>query len=335
MRTIVIDPVTRIEGHAKITIHLDDEGQVAEHGVPRHAGARLREVHRRPALLRDAVDHRAHLRHLPDQPPARLGQGLRRHHERAHPADGGEAAGAAALRPDHAVARAELLPSLLAGHAARLRLRPGAAQRHRRDRGPPGARQGRHRAAQVRPAGDREPGQGTHPSVLDRSRRRQRAARPCGARPHPRRPAGGQGDRAAHARVLQGRRRPVRATRSPISAMRRTHVRRAWSTPSGNLQLYDGGVRFVDAAGKIVVDQMAPQDYQQFIGEATIPNSYLKAPYFKPLGFPNGIYRVGPLARLNVADALRHAAGRRRIRRIPPTLRQGGRRARSISTTPG
>jgi len=30
MRTIVIDPVTRIEGHAKITIHLDDEGKVAE-----------------------------------------------------------------------------------------------------------------------------------------------------------------------------------------------------------------------------------------------------------------------------------------------------------------
>ena len=69
----------------------------------------------------------------------------------------------------------------------------------------------------------------------------------------------------------------------------------------GNLQLYDGGMRFVDAEGKIVVDQMAPQDYQQYIGEATLPYSYLKAPYFKPLGFPDGIYRVGPLARLNVA----------------------------------
>jgi NAD-reducing hydrogenase large subunit len=69
----------------------------------------------------------------------------------------------------------------------------------------------------------------------------------------------------------------------------------------GNLQLYDGGMRFVDASGKIVVDQMAPQDYQQYIGEATMPYSYLKAPYFKPLGFPNGIYRVGPLARLNAA----------------------------------
>ena len=71
---------------------------------------------------------------------------------------------------------------------------------------------------------------------------------------------------------------------------------------SGNLQLYDGGLRFVDAAGKVVADRIAPQDYQQFIGEASVPYSYLKAPYFKPLGFPDGIYRVGPLARLNVAD---------------------------------
>jgi len=60
-------------------------------------------------------------------------------------------------------------------------------------------------------------------------------------------------------------------------------------------------VRFVDAAGNVVVDQMPALDYQQFIGEATMPDSYLKAPYFKPLGFPEGIYRVGPLARLNVA----------------------------------
>jgi NAD-reducing hydrogenase large subunit len=69
----------------------------------------------------------------------------------------------------------------------------------------------------------------------------------------------------------------------------------------GNLQLYDGNVRFVDPAGNVVVEQMPAQDYQQFIGEATLPASYLKAPYFKPLGFPDGIYRVGPLARLNVA----------------------------------
>ena len=71
---------------------------------------------------------------------------------------------------------------------------------------------------------------------------------------------------------------------------------------SGGLQLYDGGLRLVDAEGKMVLDHMAAQDYQQYIGEASMPNSYLKAPYFKPLGFPDGVYRVGPLARLNVAS---------------------------------
>jgi NAD-reducing hydrogenase large subunit len=71
---------------------------------------------------------------------------------------------------------------------------------------------------------------------------------------------------------------------------------------SGSLQLYDGSVRFVDASGNVVVDQMAAQDYARFIGEAAMPNSFLKAPYFKPLGFPEGTYRVGPLARLNVAE---------------------------------
>ena len=69
----------------------------------------------------------------------------------------------------------------------------------------------------------------------------------------------------------------------------------------GGLQLYDGAVRFVDADGKVVVAAMPAAEYQRYIGEATVPYSYLKSPYFKPLGYPDGIYRVGPLARLNVA----------------------------------
>jgi NAD-reducing hydrogenase large subunit len=68
----------------------------------------------------------------------------------------------------------------------------------------------------------------------------------------------------------------------------------------GNLQLYDGHVRFIDAAGNVVVDRMEAQDYKQYIGEATVPHSFLKAPYFRPQGFPDGIFRVGPLARLNI-----------------------------------
>jgi NAD-reducing hydrogenase large subunit len=51
-----------------------------------------------------------------------------------------------------------------------------------------------------------------------------------------------------------------------------------------------------------VVEAIPAADYAQYIGEAALRDSYLKAPYFKPLGFPAGIYRVGPLGRLNVAE---------------------------------
>ena len=71
---------------------------------------------------------------------------------------------------------------------------------------------------------------------------------------------------------------------------------------NGGLQWYDGNLRFKDAEGKTVAASVRARDYGQYIGEASLKNSYLKAPYFKPLGYPAGVYRVGPLARLNVAD---------------------------------
>ncbi|MHB8892691.1 MAG: Ni/Fe hydrogenase subunit alpha, partial [Candidatus Limnocylindrales bacterium] len=70
----------------------------------------------------------------------------------------------------------------------------------------------------------------------------------------------------------------------------------------GSLRLYDGNLRFVGSDGAIIADQVRPDDYASFIGEASLTDSYLKAPYYKPTGYPDGIYRVGPLARLNVAD---------------------------------
>ena len=68
----------------------------------------------------------------------------------------------------------------------------------------------------------------------------------------------------------------------------------------GSWEHYDGNLRFVNSDGEIVADQVDPVFYQQYIGEAVEPDSYLKSPYYKPLGTPQGIYRVGPLARLNV-----------------------------------
>ena len=72
-------------------------------------------------------------------------------------------------------------------------------------------------------------------------------------------------------------------------------------SPKGELRLYDGALRFVDATGATVA-QIDPAEYAAYIGEASVTDSYLKAPYYKPIGYPEGMYRVGPLARLNTAD---------------------------------
>ena len=74
--------------------------------------------------------------------------------------------------------------------------------------------------------------------------------------------------------------------------------------PDGALEHYDGNLRFSDANGKVVEDQVPPAKYLDVIAEATEPWSYLKFPFIKRLGYPAGIYRVGPLARLNLADKI-------------------------------
>ncbi|HTD16523.1 MAG TPA: Ni/Fe hydrogenase subunit alpha, partial [Chthoniobacterales bacterium] len=71
---------------------------------------------------------------------------------------------------------------------------------------------------------------------------------------------------------------------------------------NASLEYYDGVLRFVDASGNIVLDAVDPTTYQTYLEEAVEPYSYLKSPYFKPSGYPDGVYRVGPLARLNIVD---------------------------------
>ena len=70
----------------------------------------------------------------------------------------------------------------------------------------------------------------------------------------------------------------------------------------GNLQIYDGRIRIRGAEGEIVEDGIAADEYAEYIGEAAWRNSYLKAPYYKPFGVADGVYRVGPLGRLNVIN---------------------------------
>ena len=75
--------------------------------------------------------------------------------------------------------------------------------------------------------------------------------------------------------------------------------------PNGEHELFDGKLRFMDPNGTILQDQLDPRDYLSFIAERSVHWSYLKYPYYKPYGFDKGFYRVGPLARLNVSTSMR------------------------------
>ena len=71
----------------------------------------------------------------------------------------------------------------------------------------------------------------------------------------------------------------------------------------GGLQLYDGILRLVDKTGK-KLEEFDPQNYLDYIGEHVEDWSYLKFPFYLKMGWPKGTYRVGPLGRLNVADKI-------------------------------
>ncbi len=71
----------------------------------------------------------------------------------------------------------------------------------------------------------------------------------------------------------------------------------------GTWDHYGGKLLMMDSTGTVVAD-IDPQRYYEFLGEAVNPWSYLKSPYYKPLGFPDGMYRVGPLARLNLCKRM-------------------------------
>lgn len=74
-------------------------------------------------------------------------------------------------------------------------------------------------------------------------------------------------------------------------------------SPDNAVALYDGQVRHV-GPDRSELHRFPASDYLDYIAEHVEPWSYLKFPFFKDDGWPAGVYRVGPLGRLNAADKM-------------------------------
>jgi len=70
----------------------------------------------------------------------------------------------------------------------------------------------------------------------------------------------------------------------------------------GAMDLYDGGLRAIDGDGNIIFDHVDNQTYLDYITEEVRDWSYMKFPFINSIGPEKGWYRVGPLARVNACD---------------------------------
>ena len=301
-KTITIDPVTRIEGHSKITIHLDDAGEVVDarfHVTQFRGFERIvqgRPIHEMPSIMARIcgicpVSHLVASSKACDQilavEPPPTGADLRR------------VMNLAQIVQSNALSFFHLSsPDLLFGFDADPATRNiiGVARAH-----PELARDG----VAVRRFGQQIiewlGGKRIHPSWIV--------------------PGG------VDAPLSEGTRDRILATiPEAIAAIERAL---AWYKSSllqwadeaacfgdfrsafmalvdsdGNVDHYDGLLRVTDADGDLLADRIDPTKYTDYLGEAVEPWTYLKSTYWKSLGYPDGVYRVGPLARVIVADRM-------------------------------
>jgi NAD-reducing hydrogenase large subunit len=301
-RRILIDPVTRIEGHAKISIYLDDSGEVADarfhvtefRGFETFCQGRL--VWEMPALCARVcgICPISHLLASSKAGDAILGVRIPPSAEKLR-----RLANLAQIVQSHALSFFHLSsPDLLLGFDASPDQRNifALATSH-----PDLAR-----------AGIRLRGYGQ--SVL---------AQLTGKRIHPSWSVPG-GVRWPLTRVtrsdlstgvddqLDATRRAIDVYKSSLERFD-SEVRSFGTFPSyflglvgeaGRWETYDGDLRLIDSQGAVVESSVAAEAYGDTFGEATESWSYLKSPYYLPAGYPEGIYRVGPLARLNIATRM-------------------------------
>jgi NAD-reducing hydrogenase large subunit len=300
--TLTISPVTRIEGHARITIHLDDAGQVADarflvtefRGFEKFClGRSYREM---PAIT-ERICGICPVSH--SLAAAKAGDALK-----------GVAIPPAAVKLRRLIHCAQLVQShalsffLLSGPDLLLGMESDPARRNlvgllaaQPEVAKAGIRLRQFGQDVIRLIGDRS----VHPAWVVSGGVREPLAREQRDRI-----AAGLPEALATARL---------ALQLGSAALERMaeETRSYGNFPSlflglvatdGGLEHYDGALRLIDAAGQRLEERCDPACYAEIIGEAEESWSYLKFPYYRPRGpdGDDGMYRVGPLARLNVAE---------------------------------
>jgi NAD-reducing hydrogenase large subunit len=71
-----------------------------------------------------------------------------------------------------------------------------------------------------------------------------------------------------------------------------------------SIEFTDGALRLIDPTGNIIEDGISAHRFTEQFGEAVENYTYTKFVYYKPLGYPEGCYRVGPLPRLNIVKSM-------------------------------
>jgi F420-non-reducing hydrogenase large subunit len=95
---------------------------------------------------------------------------------------------------------------------------------------------------------------------------------------------------------------------------------------NNKVNFYDGKVRVVDTEGKEHC-KYAPNDYRNWVAERVEPYSYLKYPYLKQIGWKgfvdgqdSGVYHATPLSRLNASDGMATPLAQAEYERMYETL---------------
>ena len=308
-RKIVIEPVTRVEGHGKVTIHLDDEGNVAQsrlHIVEFRGFERFvqgRPYWEAPVLVQrlcgicPVSHHLAAAKAMDVIVGAGTGDGLTPTAEKIRRLmHYGQIFQSHSLHFFHLAA-----PDLLFGYDAPVATRNvigiALANRELATQAVLMRKYGQEVIAAT--AGKKIHGTGAIPGGVNKSltaAERDRLLNGPAPLTADHMVAWAQGA----LEFFQGYYRKHKAFIDGFSKFPSNHL--SLERKDGALDLYHGAIRVVDAAGRKILDGVDYQDYVQHVREEVRSWSYMKFPFLTVLGKEKGWYRVGPLARMNTAD---------------------------------